>query len=137
MPYFVKENSLYFSHRDLTWGLAFTFFRNLNIHSEVEIIVLDIYCPNKSILARNSWTHREVMPKKHHLIFKNNYLIYILLFYSPYSKKKKNVEVSFSLIFINWFSFKFSIFMHIWNMYTLYTYLQCFNEMFPRLVIKN
>jgi hypothetical protein len=51
VPYFVEENSLHFSHRDLTGGLAFTFLRNLNILSGVKIIVLGIYCCNKSILA--------------------------------------------------------------------------------------
>lgn len=64
--YIVEGNLLYFSHRDLTGGLAFTFLRNLNILSWVKIIVLGVYslinqyepkiteyveklCPNTSI----------------------------------------------------------------------------------------
>lgn len=53
VPYIFKGNLLYFSHRDLTTGSAFTFLRILDILSRVKIIVSGIYCYNKSILAKN------------------------------------------------------------------------------------
>lgn len=107
VPYIVEGNVLYFSHRDLTGGLAFTFLRNLNILSWVKIIVLGVYCSHKSIWAQNSWICSKFMPKQKHLIFRIIYTFFFL----PHLTG--GVETRFNLNFINWLSFKLSSFIHM------------------------